>query len=63
MSCEPWERDNVQSAWLHVEYAILLGKVTKMSVQEVVKQAWSLRHMGDKVYNAYKYVGRGRECG
>jgi hypothetical protein len=31
-----------------VEYAILLGKVTKMSVQEVVKQAWSLRHMGDK---------------
>jgi len=52
-----WESGNAQSAWLHVEHAILLGKVTKMSVQEVVKQPWSLRQIGGKVYNACKCAG------
>jgi len=30
-----------------------------MSVQEVVKQPWSPRHIGGKVYNACKCAGGG----
>jgi hypothetical protein len=33
-----WESGNAESAWLLVENAIVLGKVTKMSAQEDVEQ-------------------------